>query len=266
MSGLRRNALRFPLATRVLCRFVNERVPDFAFTSLSLFLNVKADFHVDSYNSPDHDNCVFKLNSFEKGGIWVEHSDGLRKTIGAQAVQGTILDFTPQGYVRVNARQLRHATESWKGERLVLAAFTINSPASLASHDVSFAKALGFPLAQPDVGPSVFQAGVPAEATLPRPVAFELFCGSASLSRELNARGFQIFACDRDTTSAKSAALKLDLQDDAGQTLFWSMWSDAGPHFVHLGPPCGTASRARVLASALSLPSCVPQVCPSLRL
>ena len=100
MSGLRRNALRFPLTTRVLCRFVSERVKNFRFTSLSLFLNVKTDFHVDSYNSPGDDNCVFKINDFGQGGIWVEHPKGPAvRTIKGQSVAGRVLGFE-QGYVR----------------------------------------------------------------------------------------------------------------------------------------------------------------------
>ncbi|CAE7537200.1 unnamed protein product, partial [Symbiodinium necroappetens] len=143
---------------------------NFRFTSLSLFLNVKTDFHIDSYNSPGDDNCVFKINDFGKGG-----------RLGG-------------GYVRFNARALRHATESWTGDRMVLVAFTINDPSALTP-----------------------QAGASLEPLEPRPVAFE----------------------------AQSAALKLDLQEEAGQSLFWSLWADANAAYVHCGPPCGTASRAR---------------------
>ncbi|CAE7828024.1 unnamed protein product, partial [Symbiodinium necroappetens] len=101
------------------------------------------------------DNCVFKINDFGKGGVWVEHPNG-------------------------------PAVRTVKGQ----------------------------------------PAGASLEPLEPRP-------------------GFQVFACDRDTTKAQSATLKLDLQEEAGQSLFWSLWADANAAYVHCGPPCGTASRAR---------------------
>ena len=212
---------------------------------LESFLNVKTDFHVDSYNSPGDDNCVFKINDFGKGGIWVEHPNGPAvRTIKGQPVAGCVLGFE-QGYVRFNARALRHATESWTGDRMVLVAFTINDPSALTPQDISCAGALGFPLNPCAPCPQPFQAGASLELSEPRPVALEVFSGSASLSRELAAQGFQVFACDRDTTKSQSAALKLDLQEEAGQSLFWALWSDANAAYVHCGPPCGTASRAR---------------------
>jgi len=262
MNGLRRNALRFPLSTRVLCRFVAERVKDFQFTSLSLLFNVQTDFHVDSYNSPDDDNCVLKISSFEQGGVWVEHPQGHEfRSIRGERVPGRVMSFD-QGFIRFNARQLRHATEKWKGDRLVIVAFTVNQPSSLAPHDLSCASALGFPvsLAQPQV---TFEAGFQPEPMPRRPSALEVFSGSASLSRELAASGFQVLAFDRDTTKARAATLKVDLQDDVGQNLFWSIWADVDADYVHLGPPCGTASRARErpLSSRLKA-SGVPQPPP----
>ena len=96
MSGLRRNALRFPLSTRVLCRFVTERVKDFHFTSLSLLFNVQTDFHVDSYNSPNDDNCVLKISNFEQGGVWVEHPQGGDfRNIRGDSVPGKVMLYPP---------------------------------------------------------------------------------------------------------------------------------------------------------------------------
>ena len=170
MSGLRRNALRFPLSTRVLCRFVTERVKDFHFTSLSLLFNVQTDFHVDSYNSPDDDNCVMKISNFEQGGVWVEHPQGGDfRNIRGDSVPGKVMSFD-SGFVRFNARQLRHATERWKGDRLVLVAFTVNQPSALAPHDLTCASALGFPL-RLDPPRGSFEAGFPPEPSPMRPIA-----------------------------------------------------------------------------------------------
>jgi hypothetical protein len=78
-------------------------------------------------------------------------------------------------------------------------------------------------------------------------VALELFCGSAGLSHACHSVGFRIVPIDWKGNKhvAKVPITRLDLSTEEGQQEIWNMMKTLPVKYVHMGPPCGTYSRAR---------------------
>ena len=94
-------------------------------------------------------------------------------------------------------------------------------------------------------------------------IFLEVFSGSGVLSSAFRKLGFNCVTIDwsGNKHSVSSPHLDVDLCDDSSQTWLLSMFQSMKPDVLHLGPPCGTSSRARerdILASWKQ--KCVP--CP----
>ena len=82
-----------------------------------------------------------------------------------------------------------------------------------------------------------------------KPVTIEVCCGCARMSYELRQEGFETIAVDwkgnKDTTEVP--CLWIDLSSDYGQKEFWDLLVKHKNRLklVWMGPPCGTATRAR---------------------
>ena len=78
-------------------------------------------------------------------------------------------------------------------------------------------------------------------------VALELFCGSAGLSHACHTIGFRIVPIDWKGNKhvTKMPITRLDLSTPVGQQEVWNLLATLPVKYVHLGPPCGTFSRAR---------------------
>ena len=76
---------------------------------------------------------------------------------------------------------------------------------------------------------------------------FELFAGSANLTRFMSLRGFDAFAFDyaRNKQQVKAPCALVDLSTQAGQMFVLELYSQFFVLITSLSPPCGTASRAR---------------------
>ncbi len=75
----------------------------------------------------------------------------------------------------------------------------------------------------------------------------ELCAGSATLCASFKARGVQVIAVDsaRNRHSAKVPILVIDLTTEVGQNTIRRIITEGGIAYIHMAPPCGTASRAR---------------------
>lgn len=75
----------------------------------------------------------------------------------------------------------------------------------------------------------------------------EVFSGTAGLTAEVRRLGCQhSTGVDAHVTKqVKAPVLRLDLSDESGQALLWRILQQPRVFAVHLGPPCGTSSRAR---------------------
>lgn len=79
------------------------------------------------------------------------------------------------------------------------------------------------------------------------PFLIELFCGTAGVCAKFRTLGGRALGIDHHLkrTKLKSAAVKLDLTQQWVQDLIFREISSGRVDAVHMGPPCGTASRAR---------------------
>ena len=79
------------------------------------------------------------------------------------------------------------------------------------------------------------------------PLCLELFCGSAGLTHALSAANFRAVGVDRDDCVhlPKATVIRADLTDPVRQRELRALLLHPDLHYVHFGPPCGTASRAR---------------------
>ena len=75
----------------------------------------------------------------------------------------------------------------------------------------------------------------------------EVFSGTAGLTAEVRRLGCQhSTGVDAHVTKqVKAPVLRLDLSEESGQKLLWRILEQPNVFGVHLGPPCGTSSRAR---------------------
>lgn len=82
---------------------------------------------------------------------------------------------------------------------------------------------------------------------IPKSLAFEIFCGSARLTKSLCKVGFHATGIDfkgnKDKTDGRCQWL--DLTTTAGQNALRKLVTDPSVAYVHFAPPCGTATRAR---------------------
>ena len=82
----------------------------------------------------------------------------------------------------------------------------------------------------------------------PRPIFIELCCGSAGLTAACARLGFRAFGVDWKRNKSKKPKhhiLNLDLTVPANQRFIKELIASGRVGGIHMGPPCGTASRAR---------------------
>ena len=75
--------------------------------------------------------------------------------------------------------------------------------------------------------------------------AVELFCGTAGLTAVMRTVMPSSFGVDHQVTKPRSKVIKMDLSDANAQKLILQWVCDPRCVWVHMGVPCGTASRAR---------------------
>ena len=76
-------------------------------------------------------------------------------------------------------------------------------------------------------------------------IFIELFAGRGSLSKAASQASFSVLSIDHEATNALVPVVQLDLTSRSGTAILWDILSSGNILAVHLGTPCGTASRAR---------------------
>lgn len=78
-------------------------------------------------------------------------------------------------------------------------------------------------------------------------VCIELCAGSAGLSSALRKIGFQVLPIDHSSNrhDQKVKSIQIDLSERGAMELITAMMDTGKIFYIHCGPPCGTASRAR---------------------
>ena len=168
LAGIRRNTRSFPSVARLLCGFVKSLAEDFLFSCVGLFRNLRARPHKDSGNQKGTMNLVTALEPFVDGGIWVQSDRGTHSCPFEEvADKGTLLSLET-GHVVFDSRKLR-CTQSWKGRRTVLVAFTSHLGPALSPEDRNWLGGLGFNLKESGIEQEEPMWDKPSRKRLPDP-------------------------------------------------------------------------------------------------
>ena len=236
--GLRKECHTFPFASRIMTRFVKERLPGHVFSTCGFFSNSATPLHKDGRNAP-WPNALFRVTDFQGGGLWIEGPGDDARVSGQLELSGSVHELTSEPLV-FDAWSNYHQTEPWTGNRLVLVTWVIQQLGDFGEAELARARGLGF-LLPPEV-----PFPLETSQTLARPpCAFELFAGKGSLSRALRQTGFHVHSFDHHHCDSCVPVAQLDLSSEVGQNLFWDLMKKHPPFLVHLGLPCGTSSKAR---------------------
>ena len=128
-AGLRSNTKEYPMATRFLTMFARRFTGDKTFSAIGVARNTTLGMHRDSHNARNTMNMVLPLTDFEGGDLWVcDPQDTSSTTIErelpiGQRVKGKLLELSKENLVEFNP-SLWHEVQPWKGDRLVLLAYT----------------------------------------------------------------------------------------------------------------------------------------------
>ena len=168
LAGIRRNTRSFPSVARLLCGFVKSLAEDFLFSCVGLFRNLRTRPHKDSGNQKGTMNLVTALEPFVDGGIWVQSDRGTHSCPFEEvADKGTLLSLET-GHVVFDSRKL-HCTQSWKGRRTVLVAFTSHLGPALSLEDRNWLGGLGFNLKESGIEQEEPMWDTPSRKRLPDP-------------------------------------------------------------------------------------------------
>ena len=254
LLGPRANTKCFALACSVLANFVRDISPDFHFTTVNLFFNVKTSPHMDSHNAP-LPNLVVGISDFREGQVLLEDPAGSHVIQTADGnVPATALDVAGTHAI-FDAYRLRHQTAAWRGDRLALVAFSVRNASLLPVCDLSTLRDLGFapcldarcstdtpPLAQVPDSDKCLPSGAAsrlAGKSLASLLFVEIFCGAGHLASA--AKRFGIGHCigvsSRVTGAPRCPVLPLDLKNEEQHELLWDVLRRDNVCGVHLSPP-----------------------------
>ena len=187
LVGLRKHTASFPTVCKVLTSYLEQIKPGFTFSAVALFQGVKTPVHKDSRNAP-FPNLVAPIGQFTGGSIWIEDPKGcVPENTPAGRRLGVDLSVD-KGPVIFNAYDSFHFTRAWKGNRLVLVAYTTDRLSMLDQQDSHRLRELGF---RPPVEGSETSEAHQAARTSQQPVhpfRPEL-CGNRGLPLEVEWEG-----------------------------------------------------------------------------
>jgi len=261
--------------------FLLRVLPQATWNSICVGRNTVSQMHRDSGNQAGTMNHTFCLGSFSGGELWLEDAVGESAATlpSGQLVHGSIVDtFCRQISLLCS---LWHKTLPYTGERWVVTAYTLagGQPEVLAPLGFpcsSRASAVVPPL-QPEasrqvpptpplsaspLGPAVCGSS-PAPAhpqhskrlkshhspspSADKPLFLEICSGSAMLSYVAKEAGYHAVPIDWHHNRQRSCvhSLQLDLRLASAWHFLRRTCSACNVAWIHMAPPCGTASRAR---------------------
>ena len=237
--GLKANASARPEVLRTLARFIRRCAPEFRFTSINVFEEVRTERHKDQWNANLH-NLAIPITKFAGGAIFVEHAGG-RDVSRLNGERGTRL-LVSNSPVAFNARHCWHYTEEWQGRRVIVVAYSVRHFHSLSKEHRKFlldcevhlpvdapedihlppVRVLAFPPSKPkalnapglsprvsfpaEVAPSsqVASQGEPGRPLKPSAALFlDIKCGSGLLAARLRKDGYQVVAMEHSRPSGR---------------------------------------------------------------
>ena len=145
LVGLRKNTASFPMVCTVLTSYVEQVKKGFTCSAIALFQGVKTPMHKDSRNAP-FPNPVAPIGQFTGEPFGLKTP---RVVFSGNTPVGRRLGFdltVDKGPVTFNAFDSFHFTRAWKGNRLVLVAYTTDRLEALDKQDARRLQELGFRL------------------------------------------------------------------------------------------------------------------------
>ncbi|CAE7498469.1 GIP [Symbiodinium sp. CCMP2456] len=163
----------YPEVTQVLSKMIQEVTPEATYTAMWVTKTSKLGIHKDVNNDEATENFVLPIAiPSQGGGLWVELARGdkvqgelcEREDERGRRRYGQLLPLPPREHVRLNPRRA-HEVQPWKGERVVLIAYTPQCMGKLSANMIMDLESHGFqpPLTQM---PEYFMSGDDVRAKL----------------------------------------------------------------------------------------------------
>ena len=285
--GLKANASARPEVLRTLARFIRRCAPEFRFTSINVFEEVRTERHKDQWNANLH-NLAIPLTKFSGGAIFVEHAGG-QDVSKLNGERGTRLPVS-ECPVAFNARHCWHYTEEWQGRRVIVVAYSVRHFQSLSKEHRQFlldcgvhlpvdapedihlppVQVLAFPSSKseaPKAPGSSPRVSFPAEVAPSSPVAsqgepgrplksstahfLDIKCGSGLLAARLRKDGFQVVAMEHSRPSGRvfTHLIPVDVESEAGFSFVSTTIAQDKPFHVHFYPVTKDCFRASFVAA-----------------
>ena len=285
--GLKANASARPEVLRTLARFIRRCAPEFRFTSINVFEEVRTERHKDQWNANLH-NLAIPLTRFSGGAIFVEHAGG-QDVSKLNGERGTRLPVS-ECPVAFNARHCWRYTEEWQGRRVIVVAYSVRHFQSLRKEHRQFlldcgvhlpvdapedihlppVQVLAFPSSKseaPKAPGSSPRVSFPAEVAPSSPVAsqgepgrplkpstalfLDIKCGSGLLAARLRKDGFQVVAMEHSRPSGRvfTHLIPVDVESEAGFSFVSTTIAQDKPFHVHFYPVTKDCFRASFVAA-----------------
>ena len=154
--GIRNSSKEFPYATRVVNQFIRTHLgEDATWSTFSIHRNLSVKRHRDSHNARDKYSRLIPITDFKEGGLWTQLAGNEEvnedEVVMLDGKRGRVHPLRSEegsmNVVSFDSRQW-HATMPWKGERLVVAVYTVRGLEKMSQDDADLALDLGFPLPQ----------------------------------------------------------------------------------------------------------------------
>ena len=158
--GVCNNTSQFPKLLQYLNQYISHKLPKAGkWTSLVVSFNNKMPLHRDVNNQASQPNLVLGVGQYEQGGLWVQETVQAKEMGLSQESAGILTSkVTPHGetvWGRSHKTKDRvvefppkawHETEEWRGERIVLSAYSSRSLPHLFQEELQQLRRAGFPL------------------------------------------------------------------------------------------------------------------------
>ena len=154
VTGLLKGTEKYPWLTRLMVRCFTELDEGISFTAVCMSIDTERDVHVDKNNQEGSMNYVIPVAVPRSGGgLWLElkHGDQVMGPVTSKMDSsgkqrfGTTHPLEKGRVMRFDARR-QHATEPWRGRRVVLIAYTPALIHKLCPQDMTRMIRLGFPI------------------------------------------------------------------------------------------------------------------------
>ena len=138
--GVTRKTQQFPHLCRYLNAYMENWNGPFCRTSVCISLNNQVPLHKDNNNDNQYDNVLIGLGSFQKGGLWIQDSEGSsegssskRQLPNGSWINGKICDIRHK--VTRFSPKLWHGSQEWIGNRITVTAFVSRGVYHLSSEE-----------------------------------------------------------------------------------------------------------------------------------